>query len=140
MALRFLNQGCIISKSNKIRNKNKLVKLTKTDEFSSVFSFRKRILAAHLAIHYQPNLKDSPRLGLVVSKKVAKLAVRRNYMRRVLREMFRKNTHLLPNFDLVIRVQSFFTQADFMQIEKEFNQLALKFQKMTTTKDVMKVR
>ena len=140
MVLQSLNQGHVIIISNKIRKKNKLVKLTKTDEFSSVFSFRKRISAAHLAIHYQPNLKDSPRLGLVVSKKVAKLAVRRNYIRRVLREIFRKNTHLLPNFDLVVSVQSLFTQADFMQIEKEFNQLALKFQKMTATKDVMKVR
>ena len=91
-------------------------------------------------IHYQPNLIELPRLGLVVSKKVAKLAVHRNYMRRVLREMFRKNKHLLPSFDLVIRVQGFFTQADFVQIEEEFNQLALKFQKMTSIKNVTKER
>lgn len=80
-----------------------------------------------MAIHYQPSLRELPRLGLVVSKKVAKLAVHRNYMRRVLREMFRKNVQQLPNFDLVIRVQSFFSHADFMQVEKEFNQMILKF-------------
>ena len=60
-------------------------------------------------------------------------------MRRVLREMFKKNKHILPNFDFVVRVQIFFTQADFMQIEKEFNQLALKFQKLTATKNVIQV-
>ncbi len=93
-----------------------------------------------MAIHYLPNRKESPRLGLVVSKKVAKRAVHRNYMRRVLREQFRINKHLFPNFDLVIRVQGFFTQAEFILIEQEFDQLALKFQKMTASQDVMKVR
>ena len=69
-------------------------------------------------------------MGLVVSKKIAKLAVHRNYMRRVLREIFRKNMHQLPNFDLVIRVQSFFSHADFMQVEQEFNQMMLKFREI----------
>ncbi len=51
-------------------------------------------------------------------------------MRRVLREIFRKNMHQLPNFDLVIRVQSFFSHADFMQVEQEFNQMMLKFREI----------
>ena len=123
------------NKPSQIINNNKIIKLTKTDEFSSVFSFRKRISSEHLAIHYQPNYKESPRLGLVVTKKIAKLAVHRNYMRRVLRELFKKNRHLLPSFDFVVRVQIFFTHADFIKIEKDFSQITLKFQKMTANKD-----
>ena len=62
------------------------LRLLKTDDFSSVFNFRKRISATTLVIHYRNNPQPHPRLGLVVSKKVAKLSVDRNYMRRVLRE------------------------------------------------------
>ncbi len=36
------------------------------------------------------------RLGLVVGRRVAKTAVRRNRMKRLLREFFRLNKHRLP--------------------------------------------
>lgn len=73
-----------------------------------------------------PNQTIVPRLGLVVSKKVAKLAVQRNYMRRVLRELYKNNDYQWPALDLVIRVQRFFSRADFLQIEQEFDQLTQK--------------
>ena len=74
-----------------------------------------------------------------MSKKVAKLAVNRNYMRRVLREMYRNYEQQFPNLDLVIRVQSFFSHADYAQVEQEFKQLALKLQKITPNKAVIKI-
>ena len=52
----------------------KKAKLIKTDEFSSVFNFRKRISARFLVVHYQPNTITHARLGLVVGKKIAKLS------------------------------------------------------------------
>lgn len=102
---------------------NKQAKLVKTDEFSSVFNFRKRISSQHLVIHYQPNTKQHARLGLVVGKKIAKLAVHRNYMRRVLREFFRLNQHEITHVDLVIRVQKQFDRVDFIQIKDQFDGL-----------------
>ena len=101
----------------------KPAKLIKTDEFSSVFNFRKRISAQHLAIHYQPNTKQHARLGLVVGKKTAKLSVSRNYMRRVLREFFRLNQHNICHVDVVIRVLKKFDRVDFVQIKQEFDLL-----------------
>ncbi len=100
---------------------NKLSKLIKTDEFSSVFNFRKRIATKFLAIHYQPNSQSCARLGLVVGKKIAKLSVHRNYMRRVLRELFRTRQHEINQVDLVIRVQNKFGRTDFDTIKLEFN-------------------
>ena len=100
-----------------------LAKMIKTDDFSSVFNFRKRISTEHLAIHYQPNMHDRARLGLVVGKKTAKLAVSRNYMRRVLREFFRLQQHEICHVDLIIRVQKKFSKVDFIQIKQEFNLL-----------------
>lgn len=50
------------------------------------------------------------RLGLVVSKKAAKRANRRNYMKRVIRDWFRRHKHLLPPHDFVVRVKITFDE------------------------------
>jgi ribonuclease P protein component len=103
--------------------------IVKTDDFSSVFSLRKRIASRYLVMRYRVNALQAPRLGLIVAKKTAKLAVQRNYMKRVLRELFRLNQHLLPAVDLVIQVQKPFEKPDFMQIKQEFEQLMQKLAK-----------
>ena len=109
----------------------KETKLIKTDEFSSVFNFRKRISAKFLVLHYKPNNSVHPRLGLVVAKKIAKLAVDRNYMRRVLREFFRIQQHEINHVDLVMRVQKKFENKDFIQIKHEFDMLIAKVNQRT---------
>jgi ribonuclease P protein component len=109
----------------------KNAKLIKTDEFSSVFNFRKRISARYLAVHYQPNNTGHARLGLVVGKKIAKRAVDRNYMRRVLREFFRIQQHEINHVDLVVRVQKKFEKEDFLQIKQEFESLIEKINRRT---------
>jgi ribonuclease P protein component len=109
----------------------KQAKLIKTHEFSSVFSFRKRISTPHLVLHYQLNALQHARLGLVIGKKTAKLAVSRNYMRRVLRELFRLRQQDISPVDLVIRVQKQFDRVDFNQIKKEFDELMVKLNKRT---------
>jgi ribonuclease P protein component len=111
----------------------KQAKMIKTDDFSSVFNFRKRISTQYLAIHYQPNSLQRARLGLVVGKKTSKLAVSRNYMRRVLREFFRLQQHEICNVDLIIRVQKKFSKVDFIQIKQEFNTLIAKLNQRVNT-------
>ncbi|MDP3087624.1 MAG: ribonuclease P protein component [Methylotenera sp.] len=101
----------------------KQAKMIKTDDFSSVFNFRKRISSQYLVMHYQPNSLQHARLGLVIGKKTAKLAVSRNYMRRVLREFFRLQQHDVCHVDLIVRVQKKFNKVDFIQIKQEFNVL-----------------
>jgi ribonuclease P protein component len=102
--------------------KNRLIK---TDDFSSVFSFRKRITGQFLVIHYRYNQLGWPRLGLIVAGRITRLSVHRNYMRRVLRELFRAQQHL-NSLDLVIRAQKTFTKADYSGIETEFIELLSK--------------
>ncbi len=104
----------------------KEAKMIKTDDFSSVFNFRKRISTEHLALHYQANNLQRARLGLVVGKKTAKLAVSRNYMRRVLREFFRLQQHEICHADLIVRVQKKFGKSEFNRIKQEFNGLMVK--------------
>ena len=71
-------------------------------------------------MRYRVNDLNVARLGLIVSKKTAKLATQRNYMRRVMRELFRLNQHKLPTIDLVIQIQKAFEKTDFIDIKNEF--------------------
>jgi ribonuclease P protein component len=78
-------------------------RLTKTDEFSSVFGFRKAIRSAHFLLHYRiREASEAPgaRLGIVVAKRLLKRSVDRNLVRRLIREAFR----LQREFDGDIRV------------------------------------
>ena len=81
-------------------------RLTKTDEFSSVFGFRRAIRGKLLMLHYQPRAVEctEARLGLVVGKKLLKRAVDRNRVKRIIREQFRLRRAGLPAYDLVVRL------------------------------------
>jgi len=62
-------------------------------------------------------------MGLVIAKKITPLSVDRNYMRRVLRELFRRQQERVKSFDLIVRAQKTFNGADFSAVEKEFIEL-----------------
>jgi ribonuclease P protein component len=98
---------------------SKLVMIRKTDEFSSVFSFRKRFSTAFLVVHYEPNAVAETKVGFVIAKKTAKLAVDRNYMRRVLRELCRQELHVLTGVNIVIQVKKPFKNRDFLFLKQE---------------------
>ncbi|MBL8446057.1 MAG: ribonuclease P protein component [Zoogloeaceae bacterium] len=87
-------------------------RLRKTDEYSSVFAFRRAIRGRYLTLHYRPNRLDTARLGLVVAKKLARRAVARNRVKRVCREVFRLSRFELPGVDLVVRLTAPLGDAD----------------------------
>jgi ribonuclease P protein component len=104
-------------------------RLLKADEFSSVFLFRKVRHGTYLKIYFKPNELNNSRLGQVVSKKVHKRANKRNYMKRVIRELFRLNQANWKSYDIVIRPQKYFVQEDFSLIQDEFARLTKIFLK-----------
>jgi ribonuclease P protein component len=59
------------------------------------------------------------RLGLAIAKKRVKLAVQRNRIKRIIRESFRLNQHVLPAIDMVVMVKSGIDQLDNKEINKE---------------------
>lgn len=79
-------------------------RLRKTDEYSSVFAFRRAIKGQYLIVHYRPNEFDTARLGVVVAKKLARRAAQRNLVKRIVREGFRLQRVTLPRLDLVVRL------------------------------------
>lgn len=64
------------------------------------------------------NHSDIARLGLVVSRKIGN-AVKRNRVKRILREFFRLNKNrLIPGVDIVFIPKNNLTQLNFNQIKK----------------------
>ncbi len=81
-------------------------KLRKTDEFSSVFRFKRVYRGSLLDAHVAPNGLGMARLGLIVPKKVLARAVDRNRAKRQLREAFRLNRQVLAGLDVIFRVKA----------------------------------
>ena len=74
-------------------------------EFDTVYAAKTRESRGPLTIFALPNDLGHPRLGMSVSRKVG-IAVRRNRIRRLLREAFRLMQHDFPRgYDLVIVVR-----------------------------------
>lgn len=103
--------------------------LRKADEISSVFDFKCRVASAHFIALAKPNTLLLPRLAIMVAKKTDRLAVRRNYMRRVIREYFRKNKQNIATLDIVVRITKPFIKRDFIAINQEIAAIFLKLVK-----------
>ena len=74
-------------------------------EFDTVYAGKTRESRGPLTVYALPNELNHPRLGMSVSRKVG-IAVRRNRIRRLLREAFRLMQHDFPRgYDLVIVVR-----------------------------------
>ena len=72
-------------------------------DFQSVFDdVQLKVPDQPILILSRPNDLDHPRLGFVISKKNIRKAVKRNRVRRIIRESFRLNQHNLPAVDMII--------------------------------------
>jgi len=112
-------------------------RLTKTDEFSSVFGFRRAIRGKLLMLHYQPRpdgLNDA-RLGVVVGKKLLKRAVDRNRVKRIVREQFRRERPNLPACDLIVRLAAKPAPLDGKLVADDFLALLEKLRRTCAKKE-----
>ena len=83
----------------------KKLHLRSTRDYDAVFDARTRESRGPLSVGARPNALDHSRFGMSVSRKVG-TAVRRNRIRRLLREAFRLMQHDLPcGYDLVVVVR-----------------------------------
>jgi ribonuclease P protein component len=104
------------------------MKLVNSDEFTAVFNHKKRLSSENLFLYYCPNKISKNRLGFVVPKRIERLAVRRNYMRRSLREIFKNifNSNHNYYFDFIVIIKKTFYKEDFYALKAQVNNLFLK--------------
>lgn len=76
--------------------------IRKSDEFREIFKKGSMCTTKNFNLHCNRNSLGYPRLGIVIGKKLFASAVRRNRLKRVIREVFRKNKNRFNSFDIVI--------------------------------------
>ncbi len=105
--------------------------LTKKKEFEKVFAEGKVFKNTLMVLYVVPNDYQNSRLGLVVSKKVGN-AVQRNRIKRLLREAYRLNKHLLTSHVDIIAIprQPFSSDLKLPNIEDGFKKLLLQINKI----------
>jgi ribonuclease P protein component len=104
-------------------------RLTKTDDFSSVFGFRKALKSPHFLLHYRFRAAGEvagARLGLVVAKRLLRRSVDRNLIRRLARENFRIMRCRLPSRDLILRLAVRPEKLDRRALAEEIQGLLIK--------------
>ena len=104
----------------------KASRLLKSSEYSQVLRKPERKLAAGpLRIRAIQNRMRTARLGLVVTKKGNPTAVRRNRIKRLIRETFRANQCRLQGVDIVVQVLGPVEDEKFLQeLEGMFAKIA----------------
>lgn len=91
---------------------SKNVRLLKKAEFKSLFADSKKANLPFMLALYKPNQDPLARLGVIVGKKVAALAVDRNTIKRIVRESFRLHQTQLSGFNILVIARSQCNQLD----------------------------
>ena len=93
-------------------------RLKSKQDFEEIFKHGKRITAKLFRVYYFK--KDTRKLGVIVSKKVSKSAVKRNRIKRWVREIYRVNKSQIPEDVRIIVIA--LTQAEkssFNEVSKD---------------------
>jgi len=100
----------------------KAARLRHRQEFLRAQAQGKRFHTRHFGVTLAPMAEGHPRLGLVATRRLGK-AVRRNRVKRLLREFFRRHQTGLPAFDLVIMAKKGAAALGYHQVEEELGRL-----------------
>ncbi|MFT3790473.1 MAG: ribonuclease P protein component [Rudaea sp.] len=98
-------------------------RLLRPADFSALRGSGKRISLKHFQCEYRPHAGAGARLGMAVSRRVSKLAVARNRIRRQIRESFRLHRPQLPPCDVLVIARNSTAQLDNRALRVELEQL-----------------
>lgn len=100
-----------------------LVRMKRHFDFVEMRDAKTKAFTKSFVLQVRPNDKGMTRVGLTVSKKISKLAVVRNRLRRQMREIMRLSPDLqqkYPSHDVVLVARSEALNRDYQQLTKDF--------------------
>lgn len=100
--------------------KNRLVA---KHDFQSVFANAAKVSQRQFVALYHPNQSSEARLGIIIPKQHARLAVTRNTMRRLIRESFRHHKTALKGLDIIVLLRSKWTPLDKRVFREQIDNL-----------------
>ena len=99
---------------------NRALRLRKSSEFQRVRQQGRSITSRLLILAWAPNEVGRLRVGFVVSKRISRLAVERNRVKRLLSEAVRRHLSELPaGWDIVLSARNQVTTADLHMLEED---------------------
>jgi ribonuclease P protein component len=81
-------------------------RILKSGEFVRVMRSGDRHGGRLFTLHHQPNAMAVARLGIAIGRRVSPRATDRNFIKRLIREKFRRRAASLPAIDIVFVVRS----------------------------------
>ncbi|MBW1991168.1 MAG: ribonuclease P protein component [Deltaproteobacteria bacterium] len=93
-------------------------------DFQAAQAAGQRSYTTHFGVCVAPGPAGHPRLGLVVGKRVGK-AVRRNRIKRLVREFFRRHKKYLPAADIIIMAKNGAAELTYDQVCQELARVLL---------------
>jgi ribonuclease P protein component len=106
------------------------VRLKKPNQFKYVFDLPVRSTDRYFTVLARKNKLNFPRLGLAIAKKNIKKSTDRNKIKRMIRENFRKEQHVLGAIDFVVLTRYQTSEATMKQLgvslEKHWQNLKIK--------------
>ena len=103
-------------------------RLTGRQAFTGVFARPVKSSDRYFTVLARPSDLPHPRLGLAISRKVAKSAVARNRIKRIVRESFRRHQRELGGLDCVVLGRAGSAESDnavlFAALERHWRKLA----------------
>jgi ribonuclease P protein component len=97
-------------------------RLLKHSEFQRVKLSGKNRHTAHFIVSMAENNLERPRLGVITTKRLGK-AVRRNRVKRLLREFFRRHKGVLPPQDIVIIAKKGAVSLNYAEVAVELGRV-----------------
>jgi ribonuclease P protein component len=97
-------------------------RLSGRDVFDSLLRSRSA-RGERFVVHAVGNGSAFARLGIVVSKRVARRAVDRSYLKRLIRETFRREQTKLAGFDVLVRPRRLLSRVDAAAATTELRSL-----------------
>jgi len=98
--------------------------IKKNYEFRRLYQKGKSAVSSRMVVYCRKNKSDKTRLGITVSTKIGK-AVKRNFIRRRFREIFRLSRHnIADGYDVVIVARTRALYSSYQELEKDFKTLA----------------
>lgn len=98
------------------------VALKQNHEFRRLYNKGKSAVSPYFAIYCRKTGRDQSRLGITTGVKLGN-AVKRNFVRRRIRELYRTNEHkLIPGYDLVVVARTRAIFGRYADLERSFLQ------------------